>query len=175
MANVLRQGSSAADPFWRVDIAGEGQLTELVVHVIDCGSSTYCTAKVNSQGCLPAIGGSGTPSLGGPDDFHITATNLINAQSGLVIWSLAPGNTPALGGTLCVSSPIVRRAVHGTGGSAPPAVDCSGTLDDHFTQAEFVAAGLGAGTTAFAQIWYRDHLSSDHAGLTDGLRFTICP
>jgi hypothetical protein len=175
-ANVIRGGTSAADPFWHV-VGAEGQGSSLVITVVACDASNYCTAKQNSQGCTPAIGSTGTPSLAGPDDFHVTASNMINNSNGIMFWGLAPTNLPFGGGTLCVSPRIVRTAVQHSGGTPAPAIDCSGTYSHHFTQADMMASGFGVGSTFYAQQWQRDVTHSDGTGtgLSDGLAVTICP
>ncbi|MAF66031.1 MAG: hypothetical protein CMJ84_10305 [Planctomycetes bacterium] len=175
-ANVIRGGTSPSDLFWHV-VGADGQASGLEVTVVACEASNYCTAKQNSQGCTPAMGSAGTPSLSGPDDFLVTASNMINNATGIMFWGLAPANTPFGGGTLCVSPPLVRTAVQDSGGTSPPAIDCSGTYSHHFSQAAMQTAGLGVGTTFYAQQWQRDVTHSDGTGtgLSDGLAVTICP
>ncbi|MDP6763671.1 MAG: hypothetical protein QF903_00505 [Planctomycetota bacterium] len=175
-ANVIRGGTSAADPFWHVVPAG-GQASELEITVVACDASNYCTAKQNSQGCTPAMGSTGTPSLSGPDDFHVTASNMINNANGIMFWGLAPASTPFGGGTLCVSPPIVRTAVQNSGGTPAPTIDCTGSYSHHFSQADMQAAGLGIGNTFYAQQWQRDvtHPDGTGTGLSDGLAVTVCP
>src|SRR6185295_10948986 len=48
--------------------------------------TVYCTAKVNSLGCVPAIGFTGTPSKTFGTAFHITATNVLNGKDGLLFY-----------------------------------------------------------------------------------------
>ena len=71
----------------------------------------YCTAKTNSLGCVPIIGSSGSPSLGGPDDFFVRAGNVLSHERGLLAWSLGAAAIPFYGGTLCLALPIVRELV----------------------------------------------------------------
>src|SRR5690606_1024893 len=59
VANVIRQGEDGSGPFWVVEAAGVGGIDFLTIQVLDCTPSTYCVAKVNSQGCTPSIGSSG--------------------------------------------------------------------------------------------------------------------
>jgi hypothetical protein len=143
-----------------------------------CGlPSTYCDAKVNSMDCVPSIAFIGTPSLTGPDDFHITAHRVLNQRNGMLIWSYLAADLPFRGGTLCISSPLVRTEVQSSGGSALPANDCSGTFDHLYSQAEMGQRFMWVGRTFFAQYYYRDEgfAAPDNVGLTDGLRVTVCP
>lgn len=141
---------------------------------IDTAStSAYCVAKVNSQGCTPAIGWSGLPSIGGADDFHVTATNVVNNKNGLIFWGQSPDNAPFQGGTLCVKLPVIRTAVQNSKGSGA-GTDCSGAFDYHWTEAYSASQGLGVGSKVYAQYWYRDPQSPSGTGLTDALSFVIC-
>jgi hypothetical protein len=130
----------------------------------------YCTAKTNSQGCTPAIGWSGHPTLSGLDDFEVFGEQVINQQNGLLFYGSAPTAKPFQGGTLCVTSSIVRTAVQSSGGNPPPS-DCSGRFGLTWSHADL--ASLGAGTTIYAQFWYRDAPATGGSGLTDALSFTV--
>jgi hypothetical protein len=137
-----------------------------------CGSpAAYCQAKVNSAGCTPSIGWSGTPSLSGPDDFVVTAQGVLGGQPGLLFWGWEPAETPFLGGTLCILPPLYRSAATSSSGSG-----CAGSYGFPITQAFLVAHGLWAGSTLYAQVWTRDpgFAPPQDVGMTDALRFTIC-
>lgn len=138
--------------------------------------SRYCTAKVNSQGCTPAIGFVGTPSASSPSPFLVTASQVINNKPGLLIYGYFPVNAPWLGGTLCIGSPIQRTAVQSAGGNPPPN-DCSGAYSFDFN-AQIQGGSdpsLVLGQTVYAMYYARDPSSSFGVGLTDALAFTICP
>jgi hypothetical protein len=142
-----------------------------------CGMpGTYCAAKLNSQGCTPAIGFNGTPSISGPDNFFVTASQVLNQRSGLMIWSATPASLPALGGTLCVQM-FKRTPAQNSGGTGLPVIDCSGTYGYFFSHGYMSAQGIGAGTTLYAQYYARDPFQGDGTGasLSDGLEFTVCP
>jgi hypothetical protein len=97
--------------------------------------ATYCTAKWNSQFCLPAIGATGVPTAAGATDaFRVWAVNMLSAKSGLIFWGLSPTNKPFYGGTKCVANPVRRTPIQNSGGFFPP-TDCSGTYSFHFSQA----------------------------------------
>ena len=144
-----------------------------------CGTPrALCTPKVNSRGCIPEIGFEGAPVLGaqGELDFVVSASNVLNNQIGILVWSPTPAAVPFLGGVRCVGTPFVRSPVLATGGNPPP-LDCSGRLRFRFT-AEYVAdAGLRPFETVYAQFWYRDpgFAPPEDVGLTDALRFVLCP
>ena len=137
--------------------------------------SVYCQAKLNSAGCLPSIDWSGNPTLSGLDNLLVRATSVVNQQLGVQIWSLGSANVPFQGGTLCLASPVVRAPAANSGGTPTPAHDCSGTLSFPWTHAYMGTQGMLAGTSVFAQFWYRDPLSSFGTGLTNALSFTLCP
>ncbi|MBM3986392.1 MAG: hypothetical protein FJ294_00350 [Planctomycetes bacterium] len=139
---------------------------------------TYCTAKTNSQGCLPQIGYTGVPSASSGSGFHITASNVLNRRQGMLRATLAgPSAAPFRGGTNCVLAPAARLAKQESGGTALPALDCSGGFVVDFN--EYIASGanpaLVAGATVWVQWWSRDpgFPAPNNFGFTNGLRFTI--
>jgi hypothetical protein len=141
-----------------------------------CGApGNYCTAKLNSRGCLPTMSWSGSPTLSGADDFHVRATDVLRDKIGIMIWStVGPASGPFFGGTLCIA-PSIRRSpllVSTPTGSGT----CIGIFDYHFTQAFMVNKGLQPGSLIYLQYWHRDPAQADGTGigLTDGLEATIC-
>lgn len=139
-------------------------------------TSTYCTAKVNSQGCTPALSFSGVPSLTHPGPFDITATQVINGKPGLLFYShVGRDAVPFQGGTLCVRTPIQRTPIQSSGGNPPPD-DCSGTYGFDFNG--WIQAGadpiINLGSTLNAQFWYRDPESPTGTGLTNAIEFIVC-
>ncbi len=138
----------------------------------------YCTAKVNSVGCTPTIGSTGTPSASAGSGFFVSATRVINNKSGLFFYGLAGQNAaPFQGGTLCVKLPLERTALQVSGGNAPPN-DCSGSYSIDFNQ--YIASGvdplLVAGTAVDGQYWARDpgFSAPNNTSLTDAIHFVIC-
>jgi len=113
------------------------------------------------------------------------ASNLRNQRIGL----LFPGNSgraahPFQGGILCVAAPLQRAPQVDSGGSALPAIDCSGVYSIDMNR--FAAGGLGgaplpalgvAGTLIQCQWWGRDpgFPAPNNATLTEGLEYSICP
>ena len=149
------------------------------VFVRDVGAETpasYCTAKTNSQGCVPAIGYSGTPSATLAAPFDVTASQVINNKNGLLFYGYWSHNLPFQGGFLCVKAPTLRTPIQNSGGNAGPD-DCSGMYSFDFNA--HIQTGLDPrlqfGRTVFAQYWCRDPASASTTGLTDGLRFVIGP
>lgn len=135
---------------------------------------SYCQAQVNSQGCTPALTSSGTPSASSPTPFSISASQLINQTSALLIYSSAPNAAPFLGGALCVRQPIRRTPVQVTGG-ATGVLNCSGALSFDFnayTQSG-VDPALVAGVEVFTQVWSRDAQSPSTTNLSGGLAFYL--
>lgn len=142
----------------------------------DGAVQAYCTAKLNSAGCVPSVIGVGSPSATAPVPFRIKARDVINNKAGLLFYGLAADATPYLGGLRCVQPPVRRTQLQNSDGNPPPN-DCSGMLSFDFN--EHIRSGTDAslipGAQVFAQFWYRDPQSSHASGLTDALRFSICP
>jgi hypothetical protein len=141
----------------------------------DCPLSTYCVGKVNSLGCTPAIGWTGTPAIGA-NDFHVVASDELNNRMGLAFFGVGPVAKSFKGGTLCVKAPFVRTPAQDSGGSSV-GVDCSGTYDFDMTPAWLAKHGWGAGDELFVQYWSRDGQNPDGTGaaLSNALRFTLLP
>lgn len=143
-----------------------------------CGELvTYCTAKVNSQGCSPSISAAGTPSAGavaGP--FDISITELINNKPGILIYGFGAAEIPFQNGLLCIQPPVTRTPLTNTGGNPPPD-DCSGvlTFDFNVRIQSGVDPALVPGATTFAQGWARDVADPVGTSLSDAICFDICP
>lgn len=142
----------------------------------DCRGVRYCTAKTNSAGCVPQISASGSATIGAPDDFVVTASNVLNQRQGLMLWGFAPAAVPFAGGTRCVAAPSVRMPQQGSGGSAS-GVDCTGVYTQPFSDAYMANQSLTAGMVAHFQFWSRDSgfAAPNSVGLTDALRVLLCP
>lgn len=162
---------------------GQTQLQNALANprgVLACGGSwsTYCTAKVNSQGCTPSVSVVGNPSFaGGPGSCVIRATNVLNNQNGIFFYGTTPAAIPFQGGTLCVAGGLVRTPIQSAGGNPPPA-DCSGTYA--YDLGARIASGadprLVRGATIVGQFWSRDPSSPSYpSGLTNAVRLTIGP
>ncbi|MCE9595558.1 MAG: integrin alpha [Planctomycetes bacterium] len=136
---------------------------------------SYCTAKVNSQGCAPVMQWSGTTSLADPDVLELHVANLIAGQPAFLILGAAAGFTPWQGNTLCVTSITKRISVGTTRGN--PSLPCSGSLKIALADAGWSSLGLGAGATTYLQVIARDPglPPPDRLASTSGLRLILCP
>jgi hypothetical protein len=131
----------------------------------------YCTAKLNSELCLPAIGWSGLPSTTSSAPFLVSASQLVANKNGLLFYGHARHAGSFQGGTLCVQSPVRRTPVQSSGGAGP----CGGAFS--FDMNAWIQSGadplLVSGATVDCQYWYRDPLDSFGTGLSDALEFLI--
>ena len=180
ISNVFANALDELDPagFWRVQPVEAAGLDGLTVVVLDCAPQNYCTGKVNSAGCIATISASGTASLAGQGALTLTANDVINAQFGILVWSMQEAQTPMWNATLCVAQPFNRvLPVSVSGGTGPFGTNCTGTLTQVLDSTFLSGAGLAAGDSVYCQWLYRDRFQPDGTtvGLTDGLRFTVCP
>jgi hypothetical protein len=144
---------------------------------------SYCTAKLNSQNCLPAISAAGLSSASASSGFVVSSLNNRNNKSGILFYGINGRASVAFqGGILCVATPIKRTPAVNSGGSPLPANDCSGVyaLDMN----AFALGALGgtplpelsvAGTLVDCQFWGRDpgFASPGNTSLSDGLEYAI--
>jgi len=145
----------------------------------DWQATTYCTAKTNSQGCVPSICAAGYASLSLQAPYPVVLHDALNNKFGLLFYGLnGPASFPFGGGTMCVASPIRRTSVQSSGGNPPPD-DCTGSyaFDFNAYAQSGADAGLVAGVSVFAQYWSRDpaHLDGTGQGLSDAVTFQLHP
>jgi len=139
--------------------------------------TSYCTAKMNSLGCLPDIGHQGDCSATNPNAFLVRATNIVPNKTGFLFYGTGEASAPFQGGTRCVSTPFKRTPASNSGSSGGP--PCSGVLSFDFNARirSGIDPALIPGRMVYAQYYYRD--PNDPAGfgtgLSDGLRFGIAP
>ena len=175
--------------FRSVDSAGNVGLSAVSSYVATCGGSvaTYCTAKLNSLGCLPAIAGAGLPSASATAGFTVSASLVRNNKAGLLFYRVggARADVPFQCGTLCVGPSGIRRTpAQSAGGTPPPTQDCSGA---YATDMNAFAAGLAGGNPSAAlsvpgnvvhcQWWGRDQGFGPPCNtlLSDALEYHVCP
>ena len=167
--------------------SGRGSVNGLqIIEQGACGSPTsYCTAKTNSLGCIPAISGTGVPSASAGSGFTVGCTQVRNIKPGLLFYKVngAQASLTFQCGTLCVGpSGIKRSPAQVAGGNPPPANDCSGTYS--LDMNAFAVGALGgnpdpglqvAGNTVQAQWWGRDQgfPAPCNTTLSDALEYTI--
>jgi probable HAF family extracellular repeat protein len=139
-------------------------------------ATPYCTAKVNSAGCTPAIAFAGTPSASSGAGFTISADQIMAASSGLLMYSkTGPATVPFFGGLLCLAGQITRTPGQFSGGTT----GCSGALSMDFNA--YTATGADAllvgGIDVWAQYWSRDagFAPPNNANTTDAVAFTLWP
>ncbi len=148
--------------------------------------TSYCTAKLSSQGCTPSISALGYPCVVATKGFTIQATDVPNQKQGLLIYSTSGAQSvPFQGGTLCLRTPIRRTPTKSSGGNALPANDCTGTLSIDFnkhlydTGSTNVPPGppLPPGTNVCAQWWGRDPGFSPpfDSMLSNAIQFDLAP
>ncbi len=141
----------------------------------------YCSAKINSLGCVPAIGSQGMPSASAQAGFFVTCTRVLNNKPGVMLYSLqGQASNPFQGGLLCVQSPIRRTIASSSGGNPGPAIDCSGAYSIDMNA---FAAGLLGGTPAQelrqpgrgvdCQWWSRDPQAQFGSSLSDALEYVV--
>ena len=160
------------------DIYGPDAGRVLVYDAPCLAPTSYCTAQTNSLGCAAQISAQGTPSASSPAGFVIQASNLRNQQNGLLLYgSSGRAALPWLGGTLCVQPPLRRTPLVNSGGSAQPALDCSGWLARDFNAIACASLDpqLFAGQHVRAQFLSRDPGSPSNLNLSDALEFYLEP
>ena len=95
--------------------------------------TNYCSAKTNSQGCVPFVSSLGAPSASLSAPFRITAENVLANQPGFLFYGLKRSNLDFHGGKLCVKLPFTRvlpPKQPGSGGTAT----CTGVLFRNFNK-----------------------------------------
>jgi hypothetical protein len=142
--------------------------------------ATYCTAKPNSCGALPAIAYTGVPSASASGPFVVSASGSRALKSGLLLYTdSGRGSLPFSGGTLCIASAPVKRSIAVTDTAGTPG-HCDGTLSIDMNA--FATGTLGGnplpsltipGTQVNCQFWGRDTIANG-ALLTDALEYFVC-
>lgn len=138
--------------------------------------ATYCTGKVNSLGCTPAINATGYASISSNQPLTLGCTNVLNDRSGLLFYGFQQIASPFQGGFLCVSPPTTRTAVQLSGGQVG-FPNCTGSYSFDFNA--LIRSGtdtrLVTGAACAAQYWMRDPASTPTTGLSNAVGFTINP
>jgi hypothetical protein len=158
------------------DLGGTNSGTVHAYRLFPAFINTYCTGKVNSLGCTPAIGSSGNSSASAATQFLITCSSQINQKVGLLFYAHTPAAGPFQGGFLCVGTPKRRSAPLNSGGSVSGS-DCTGTFSYDFNARIQSGADptLVSGAEVFCQYWSRDPASPSTTGLSNALSFLVNP
>lgn len=139
-------------------------------------ATPYCTGKVNSLGCTPAISGIGSASMSASTPCNVNCANVINKKNGILFYSHLNTAIPFQGGFLCAKPPIRRTAAQNSGGSTSGS-DCTGTFT--FDLNAYLQSGidpsLSAGAEFFCQYWSRDAQSPSTTSLSNALGVLINP
>ncbi len=178
--NVFANALVTQDPtgFWRVKAAEDSGPAPLVIEVLDCVATSYCTGKLSSTGCIPDVAAVGIASISGSGAVTVTASDVVNGQTGLFLWSRSDGQMPLFGGTLCVGSPFSRMLEPArSGGAGVAGTTCDGSFTRTIDAAFLAGSGLALGETLFCQWIFRDpgQLDGTGVGLTNAARVSICP
>ena len=140
----------------------------------DSSTTTYCTAKTNSNGCSPSIAFAGTPSASAGSGFVLSAGNVLSNVPGVFFYGkTGPQAAPFQGGWLCAKPPVRRSNSMGSGGAGP----CGGLLSFDFNA--FAAGGgdpqLAPGVQVNGQFWSRDPGNAFGSNLSNAVQFTLGP
>lgn len=175
-ANALE--SQAPAGHWVVAAVESGSVEPLTVVVLDCGATTYCSSKVASVGCVPAISSSGSASLGGSAVLTLVADDVVNRQIGVFVVGTEAASDPVFGATLCVGGSVSRLIEPAlSGGSGPAGSNCDGSFTRVIDSTFLVNSGFGLGDQVYCQWVFRDpaHADGTGAGLTNAAAFVVCP
>ncbi|HUR26851.1 MAG TPA: hypothetical protein VM509_01585 [Planctomycetota bacterium] len=161
-----------------------GSLNGFQIEQAPLAPSVYCTAKVNSQGCTPSIGATGTSSASSTSGFDVRVIHVINNKPGIFIYgNSGRAAVPLAGGLRCLATPLRQPFAISSGGNPPPN-DCSGTYGLDFNA--FASGALGGlpagflavpGTVVDAQAWGRDNgfAAPDNVTLSNALEWVVGP
>ncbi len=122
----LLAGSPCIDSGDPAQFDPDGSRIDMGVFPFACEAHSYCVGKVNSLGCIPTAGFTGTAMFSGPDDFHVTGSNISKNALGMLLWSRSSNNAPFFNGTLCVGQPFFRAGIQNSGGTGV-GPNCTGT------------------------------------------------
>lgn len=122
--------------------------------------------------CAPSIGFQGTPSVGGPDDFRITAEGVGDSAVAYLAWSPVPAGFPLYSDALCIGSP---RFPVGVATATADGSGCGGEVDFPVPQSYLASQGRFAGDKMYVQIRYRERFFPSSVSGTAALEITLHP
>ncbi len=142
---------------------------------------SYCTAGTTTNGCVPSMSSTGTPSIGAGAGFEVRATGIEGQKQALLFYGISgPNNapwTPNSSSRLCVRTPVQRMPSAGTGGAANA---CNGAIALDFlgflsANSNALGQPFAAGMVVNMQAWFRDPPAPGTTNLSNALQFTFCP
>ncbi|MCC7009750.1 MAG: hypothetical protein IT184_13155 [Acidobacteria bacterium] len=145
--------------------------------------TSYCTAGTTTAGCTAQIGATGTPSISAASGFTLAVNGVEGQRTGLIFYGTDnSGFTPApwsasSSSFLCVKPPTQRTPSQTSGGTTG-ACDGSFTLDwlaFLATHPSALGQPFQAGTTVYAQAWFRDPPAPKTTNLSDALQLVTLP
>ncbi len=155
---------------------------------VDClAPVSYCTAKINSNGCAPTLSFHGPFSISVTNYYYGNSANLTlsnlsekpNAAShlGQIFWSTSGATgVPFAGGFLCMKGPgIVRIAPPVNYGGVGGGSGCNGSLTQDINPSLTAHSNMApAGALLLMQGWARDTPGFQGIQLSAALSVTIC-
>jgi Tol biopolymer transport system component len=149
---------------------------DVFVHDPDAPASpppcTFCVIASTSNGCLPSISASGTPSASASTGFDLTIHSVEGNKNALFVHGPSSITTPwGIGGPsyLCVFN--LGRFGHQNSGGAPGQCDGVLNVDWNATNAWWAQAG----DVVVAQAWFRDPGSAKTTHLSNAISFIAGP
>lgn len=142
---------------------------------------SYCTSGTSTNGCVPTMSASGTPSAAATSGFTLTASSIEGQKSGLIFYGVSGPKasiwSPGSNSYLCLKAPTQRTPSANSGGTLNL---CDGVLSIDFldyvaTHPGALGSPFSAGDLVWVQAWYRDPPAPNTTNLSNGLQFTMCP
>ncbi|MBM3987324.1 MAG: hypothetical protein FJ294_05140 [Planctomycetes bacterium] len=141
----------------------------------------YCTAGTSSNGCVPVMSATGTPSSAALSGFLVACSQLEGQKTALCFYSLQGPMALSWGANStsfrCVGNPTQRMQTQSTGGNSAA---CNGSYAIDFVgylraQPAALGAPMMSGRVFNMQVWYRDPPAQNGTNLSGGLQFTAAP
>ncbi len=145
-----------------------------------CVPNNYCTAGTSSNGCVPTMSASGSPSNWSGSGFTIAALGVEGSRIGYLYYGVTGASASPWGmssSVMCVQAPRQRMGNVHSGGTAG---QCNGVVAADWnsyisSQPSALGQPFAPGTQVWAQAWYRDPPSPKTTNLSDGIFFVVCP
>lgn len=168
-----------------IDINGTTSTTDDIDVVLRIPAATapvaYCTAGTTTNGCVPSISASASPSVSFANPCTVSIASVEGQKSGLIFYGVAGPQALPWSATSssfnCVKSPTQRSSPQSSGGTVNA---CDGSLALDWNAFQLGNPGaLGSpwsvGDKAFVQGWFRDPPAPKSTNLSDALELTYAP